>query len=50
VGEYLAGHLEGYLEAYHGSVFGLLVLTSAAAGVLLLALVPTLRRWMHGHD
>ena len=48
-GNYLAGMLESLLAQSHVPLYQFLVASSIGPGVLLLALVPLLRRWMHGH-
>ncbi len=49
VGSYLAGSLEGMLTSSGTSVFVFLIGSSVLAGVLLIALTPLLKKWMHGH-
>jgi POT family proton-dependent oligopeptide transporter len=44
----LAGELEGIVEQYHLSVYFFLIASSIGAGLVLFALTPTLKRWMHG--
>jgi POT family proton-dependent oligopeptide transporter len=46
---YLAGRLESLLADSGMPLYQFLVGSSIGAGVLLLAAVPLLRRWMHGH-
>jgi POT family proton-dependent oligopeptide transporter len=48
VANYLAGKLESILEAYHVPMYGFLVVSSVGPALLLLALTPLLKRWMHG--
>ncbi|MBX3250160.1 MAG: peptide MFS transporter [Myxococcales bacterium] len=45
---YLAGMLESIVEQWGVSVYATLIATSIGAGVLLLAITPLLKRWMHG--
>lgn len=49
VANYLAGRLEHLLAGSGIPLYGFLVGSSVGAGLLLLALVPLLKRWMHGH-
>lgn len=46
---YLAGILEELLSELHFPIYGFLVLSSIGPALLLLALTPILKRWMHGH-
>jgi POT family proton-dependent oligopeptide transporter len=46
---YLAGTLEELLTEWHVPIYGFLVLSSIGPALLLLALTPILKRWMHGH-
>jgi proton-dependent oligopeptide transporter, POT family len=48
VANYLAGALEGIVEHYDLSVYFFLIGSSIGAGLLLFALTPLLKRWMHG--
>ena len=48
VANYLAGTLEETLEPYHLPIYGVLVVSSIGPALLLLALTPILKRWMHG--
>jgi proton-dependent oligopeptide transporter, POT family len=48
VANYLAGTLEHLVSQYDLPVYGVLVATSIGAGLVLLALTPLLKRWMHG--
>jgi POT family proton-dependent oligopeptide transporter len=45
-----AGELEGIVEQYHISVYGVLVGSSIGAAAVLLVLVPILKKWMHGAE
>jgi len=47
--EYVAGHLQGFIAQYGWNVYAFLIASSFAAGLVLLALVPLLKKWMHGH-
>lgn len=49
VGNYLAGTLESLLAESKIPLYQFLVASSIGPGLALLALVPLLRRWMHGH-
>lgn len=46
----LAGELEGIVEKYHLSVYAVLVGSSIGAAVVLLLLVPVLKKWTHGAE
>jgi POT family proton-dependent oligopeptide transporter len=46
----LAGELESIVEAYHLSVYAVLVGSSIGAAIILLLLVPTLKKWTHGAE
>jgi dipeptide/tripeptide permease len=48
-GNYLAGTLENLLAESKVPLYQFLVASSIGPGLALLALVPLLRRWMHGH-
>ncbi|MFO0672881.1 MAG: peptide MFS transporter [Polyangiaceae bacterium] len=48
VANYLAGTLESMLEKSHTPIYGFLVVASIGPAVLLLALTPLLKKWMHG--
>ena len=48
VANYLAGNLESMLEKSHTPIYGFLVVSSIGPALLLLALTPWLKRWMHG--
>ncbi len=48
VANYLAGRLEELVAHYDLPVFAFLIATSIGAGVVLLALTPLLKKWMHG--
>ncbi|HVR63467.1 MAG TPA: peptide MFS transporter [Polyangia bacterium] len=48
VANYLAGRLESLLEPYHLPIYGVLIVSSIGPALLLLALTPLLKRWMHG--
>jgi POT family proton-dependent oligopeptide transporter len=48
VANYLAGKLETILESSHLPIYGVLVVSSVGPALLLLALTPMLKRWMHG--
>jgi POT family proton-dependent oligopeptide transporter len=50
IANYLAGKLEGILEAYHVPMYGFLVVSSIGPALLLLMLTPILKRWMHGRS
>lgn len=43
-----AGLLEGWLEQWHVPIYGFLVASSIVPAMLLLALTPMLKQWMHG--
>jgi POT family proton-dependent oligopeptide transporter len=45
---YLAGSLEKMLEGSHFPIYGFLVISSIGPALLLLALTPLLKKWMHG--
>jgi len=49
IGNYLAGTLEGMLTESKIPLYQFLVGSSIGPGLLLLAMVPLLKRWMHGH-
>jgi len=44
----LAGQAESIVHAWHLPLYGVLIATSFGSGLLLLALTPWLKRWMHG--
>jgi POT family proton-dependent oligopeptide transporter len=44
----IAGLLEGWLEPHHLPIYGVLVVSSIAPAILLLAIRPVLKTWMHG--
>lgn len=46
----LAGELEGIVEKYHLSVYAVLVGSSIGAAIVLLLLVPVLKKWTHGAE
>ena len=48
VANYMAGRLEELVGEYDLPVYGFLVGTSIGAGIILLALTPLLKKWMHG--
>ncbi len=48
VANYLAGTLESMLETVHVPIYGFLVVSSVGPALLLLALTPLLKKWMHG--
>ena len=48
VANYLAGTLEEILSHRHVPIYGFLVVSSIGPALLLLALTPILKRWMHG--
>jgi POT family proton-dependent oligopeptide transporter len=48
VANFIAGFLEGWLEPYHLPIYGVLVVSSIAPALLLLAIRPMLKTWMHG--
>jgi len=48
-GNYLAGTLESLLAASKIPLYQFLVASSIGPGLLLLAVTPLLKRWMHGH-
>ena len=48
VANYLAGMLESILEKFHVPIYGFLIVSSIGPALLLLALTPLLKRWMHG--
>jgi POT family proton-dependent oligopeptide transporter len=48
IANYLAGTLEGMLEGLHVPIYAFLIASSIGPGLLLLALTPHLKRWMHG--
>lgn len=43
-----AGLLEGWLEQYHVPIYGFLIFSSIGPALLLLAITPKLKVWMHG--
>ncbi|MBI2393381.1 MAG: peptide MFS transporter [Deltaproteobacteria bacterium] len=43
-----AGLLEGWLESFHVPIYGFLIFSSIGPAILLLALTPLLKKWMHG--
>jgi POT family proton-dependent oligopeptide transporter len=43
-----AGRLEVWLEPYHLPIYGVLVVSSIGPALLLLAVTPLLKKWMHG--
>lgn len=45
---YLAGILESQLEKIHVPIFGFLIVSSIGPAVLLFAMNPLLKKWMHG--
>lgn len=48
IANYLAGTLESRIEQYHVPLYGFLVVSSIGPALLLLALTPILKKWMHG--
>jgi POT family proton-dependent oligopeptide transporter len=48
VANYLAGILESLLEKVHMPIYGFLTASSIGPALLLLALTPLLKKWMHG--
>jgi POT family proton-dependent oligopeptide transporter len=48
IANYLAGRLESLLEHRHVPIYGFLVVSSIGPALLLLALTPLLKKWMHG--
>jgi POT family proton-dependent oligopeptide transporter len=48
VANYLAGILESLLTKVHVPIYGFLIVSSIGPAVLLLALTPLLKKWMHG--
>ena len=48
IANFLAGRLESLLASSGVPIYGFLVASSIGAGMLLLAISPLLRRWMHG--
>jgi len=48
IANYLAGTLESRIEQYHVPLYGFLVVSSIGPAILLLALTPLLKKWMHG--
>jgi POT family proton-dependent oligopeptide transporter len=48
VANYLAGILESLLAKVHVPIYGFLIVSSVGPAVLLLALTPLLKKWMHG--
>jgi POT family proton-dependent oligopeptide transporter len=49
IGNYLAGTLESMLTESKFPLYQFLVGSSIGPGLVLLAMVPLLKRWMHGH-
>jgi POT family proton-dependent oligopeptide transporter len=50
VANYAAGILEQVLERRHVPIYGFLVVSSIGPALLLLAITPVLKRWMHGRE
>ncbi len=50
VANYLAGRLEELLSTSHTPIYLFLVASSIGPALVLLALTPVLKRWMHGRD
>ncbi len=50
VANYAAGVLEQVLERRHVPIYGFLVVSSIGPALLLLAMTPMLKRWMHGRE
>ncbi|MFO0607759.1 MAG: peptide MFS transporter [Polyangiales bacterium] len=48
IANYLAGKLESILEHRHVPIYGFLVVSSIGPALVLLALTPLLKKWMHG--
>ena len=48
VANYLAAILESLLEKVHVPIYGFLIVSSVGPALLLLALTPLLKKWMHG--
>ena len=48
VDNYLAGMLESFLEKSHTPIYGFLVVASIGPAVILIAMTPLLKKWMHG--
>lgn len=48
IANYLAGRLESLLEHRHVPIYGFLVVSSIGPALVLLALTPLLKKWMHG--
>jgi len=48
IANYLAGKLESLLEHRHVPIYGFLVVSSIGPALVLLALTPVLKKWMHG--
>ncbi len=48
VADYLSGQLERITHAFDLNLWAVLISTSMGAGVVLLALTPMLKKWMHG--
>ena len=46
--EYLAGRLEEMVHEYDLNLWAFLIASSIGAGVVLLAMTPLLKKWMHG--
>ena len=47
VANYFAGTLEAIVSEWNLPVYGVLIATSIGAGLVLIALTPILKRWMH---
>jgi POT family proton-dependent oligopeptide transporter len=50
IANYAAGVLEHVLEARHVPIYGFLVVSSIGPAILLLAMTPLLKKWMHGRE
>ncbi len=50
IANYLAGTLEEVLSHRHVPIYGFLVVSSIGPALLLLALTPILKKWMHGRE
>jgi POT family proton-dependent oligopeptide transporter len=48
VANYLAGILESLLQKVHVPIYGFLIVSSIGPALVLLALTPLLKKWMHG--
>ncbi|MDB5220809.1 MAG: Di-/tripeptide transporter [Myxococcaceae bacterium] len=48
VANYLAGILESLLTKVHVPIYGFLIVSSIGPAIVLLALTPLLKKWMHG--